>query len=74
MYVFDAQVTGQLMDFLDSTASVTMPVGEVDVNPSNNMAEDSDLLYQFIFKNGFECAAPGTIQSTAAQLESLLNQ
>ena len=74
MYVFDAQVTGSLMDFLDSTASVTMPVGELDVNPSNNMSEDSDLLYEFIFKNGFECAAPGTIESTTQQLEELLYQ
>jgi len=74
MYMFEADVTGQLMDFLDSTASVTLPAGELDVNPANNMAEDSDLVYEFIFKNGFECAPAGTIQSTTQQLEELLLQ
>ena len=69
-YVLTAGVTGQLMDFIDVEGSVSMPVSETDVNPSNNVAHDSDLIYQFLFKDSFECVAPGTIQSTQSMFES----
>ena len=71
-YVFDATVTADLTDFLDSTATVTMPSSETDTNPADNMAEDSDLTIQFLFKSNFECDPPGTIQSTTQQLEDWL--
>ena len=70
-FLFDTNVTGQLMDFIDVQGSVTMPAGETDVNPGNNNAADSDLIYQFLFKHSFECNAPGTIESTQALWESL---
>ena len=71
-YVFESVVTAQLTDFLDSTATVTLPVSEIDSNPSDNMAEDSDLTLQYLFNDNFDCDAPGTIQSTTQQLEDLL--
>ncbi len=74
IYSMRGVVTAQLTDFLDSTATVVMPVGETDTDPSNNVAEDSDLTIQFLFKDNFDCDAPGTIQSTAEQLESWLLQ
>ena len=70
-FLFDTSVTGQLMDFIDVQGSVTMPVGDTDVNPGNNNAADSDLIYQFLFKDSFECHAPGTIESTQTLWESL---
>ena len=70
-FLFDSSVTGQLMDFIDVVGSVTMPTGETDVNPGNNSASDSDLIYQFMFKDSFECNAPGTIESTQTLWESL---
>ncbi|MFV0544519.1 MAG: Ig-like domain-containing protein, partial [Marinicella pacifica] len=73
LFTFVADVNGNLHDFLDATSQIDMPSGTVDVNPLNNSAEDHDLLYQFLFKNGFECAAPGTIGSTGQQLEQLFN-
>ncbi len=73
LFTFVADVDGNLHDFLDATSQIEMPAGTDDVNLTNNQAEDHDLLYQFIFKNGFECAAPGTIESTAQQLEQLFN-
>ena len=73
-YVMRGEVTAQLTEFLDSTATVTMPVGETDTNPSNNSAQDSDLTIQYLFKSNFDCDAPGTIQSTTQQLEELLGQ
>ena len=73
LYTFVANVEGELHDFIDATSQIDMPTGTDDVNPLNNQAEDHDLLYQFIFKNGFECAAPGTIETTNQQLEALFN-
>ena len=73
VYLFDTTVTGSLLDFIDVQSSVDMPVGTTDVSLSNNVAEDSDLIYQFIFKDSFECNLPGTIGSTTKQLESFLN-
>ena len=59
------------MEFIDVEGSVTMPVDETDVNPADNSAFDSDLIYQFIFKSSFDCAAPGTIQTTNKLFDSL---
>ncbi|WP_395377193.1 Ig-like domain-containing protein [Marinicella sp. W31] len=73
-YTMRGEVTAQLMEFLDSTATVTMPVSETDTDPSNNMAEDSDLTIQYLFKDNFDCDLPGTIESTTQQLEELLRQ
>ena len=73
LFTFVADVDGELNDFLDATGQIEMPSGTVDVNPTDNQAEDHDLLYQFLFKDGFECAAPGTIEETNLQLEQLLN-
>ena len=50
-----------------------MPISETDVNPADNVAFDSDLIYQFIFKDGFDCAAPGTFGSSNKMLENILN-
>ncbi|MEZ5472076.1 MAG: Ig-like domain-containing protein [Marinicella sp.] len=71
VYTLEADVTGSLMDFIDVEAAVTLPNGTTDTDTSNNIAFDSDLIYQFIFKNGFECAAPGSIMSTQKLLDSL---
>jgi len=73
IYLFDSTVTGALMEFIDVETSVTMPSGTTDVNTGDNTTFDSDLIFQFIFKDGFECALPGTIESTNIQLDSLLN-
>ncbi len=73
VYVLDTTVTGGLFDFIDVQGSVGMPVGTTDVNVFNNVAEDSDLIDQFIFKGQFECVAPGTIGSSTELLESLLH-
>ena len=73
LFTFVADVDGELNDFLDAAGQIEMPSGTVDVNPTDNQAEDHDLLYQFLFKDGFECAAPGTIEETNLQLEQLLN-
>ncbi|WP_218961672.1 Ig-like domain-containing protein, partial [Marinicella litoralis] len=70
-YLFDADVTGALMEFIDVEGSVTMPISETDVNPDDNVAFDSDLIYQFLFKDGFDCALPGTVGSTNKLFESL---
>ena len=70
--MFNTTVTGDLLNFVDVEATVTMPVGTTDINGSDNTTFDSDLIYQFIFKDGFECATPGTIESTGKFLESLL--
>jgi hypothetical protein len=72
-YLMDADVTGALMEFIDVEGSVTMPVDETDVNPANNIAFDSDVIYMFIFKSDFECTAPGTIESSNKLLDSLMN-
>jgi len=71
IYTFESDVTGALMEFIDVEATVTMPAGTTDSDSSNNSAFDSDLIYQFVFKDGFECAAPGTIQSTNKLFDSL---
>nr|WP_255590384.1 Ig-like domain-containing protein [Marinicella sp. NBU2979] len=71
VYLIDTNVTGPLMSFIDVEGAVAMPVSETDVDPSDNVAFDSDLIYQFIFKNSFECVAPGTVQSTKALFDSL---
>jgi|GEM_PF-2455872 len=73
LFTFVADVDGNLHDFLDASSQIEMPSGETDVNLLNNQAEDHDLLYQFIFKHGFECAAPGTVEGTTQQLERLFN-
>ncbi|MFC3194094.1 Ig-like domain-containing protein, partial [Marinicella sediminis] len=71
LYLFDADVDAALTDFIDVEGSVTMPVDETDVNPGDNVAFDSDLVYLYLFKDTFDCAPPGTIESTNALLESL---
>lgn len=71
LFLLDSQVTGPLNAFIDVEASVTMPQGETDVDTSNNVAFDSDLIYAFIYKNGFDCAAPGSIESTQQLLETM---
>lgn len=72
-YTFSSIVIGELYDFVDVTATVIMPPEETDVNLDNNLGADSDLIYSFIKKSGFECSAPGTINSTNNQLENILN-
>ncbi|KAA3642562.1 MAG: hypothetical protein DWP95_05270, partial [Proteobacteria bacterium] len=73
LFTMNGQVSGQLNDFIDVYATIEMPSGETDINPLNNQAEDHDLLYQFLFKDGFECAAPGTVETTNQQLLQLYN-
>ena len=58
-YVFDAQVGQQPIDAVTASAAVLMPGLVGDVNPGDNEASDTDAVYEFLFKNGFECAAPG---------------
>ncbi|MCX7555198.1 Ig-like domain-containing protein, partial [Marinicella sp. S1101] len=72
VYMFETTVTGTLLDFIDVNATVMMPNGITDVNGFDNSSFDSDLIYNFIFKDSFECAAPGTVEETMNLLESLL--
>ncbi len=72
-YLIESQVTGVLFEFIDVETTVTMPAGTTDTNISNNTTFDSDLIYQFIFKDGFECALPGTIETTNLLLGSMPN-
>ncbi len=72
VYLVESDVTGALLEFIDVETSITMPSGTTDVNSSDNTTFDSDLIYQFIFKDGFECALPGTIGSTNNLLDSFL--
>ena len=72
-YLIESQVTGVLFEFIDVETTVTMPAGTTDTNISNNTTFDSDLIYQFIFKDGFECALPGTIETTNALHDALMN-
>ncbi len=58
-YVFSAQVGSQSVDAITANAAVLMPELVGDVSPEDNQASDADAVYQFLFKNGFECAAPG---------------
>ena len=72
-YFFESEVDGQLLDFIDVEASVSMPAGITDFDLNDNIVFDSDLIFQFIFKDGFECALPGTLNQTTEQLESFLS-
>ncbi len=74
IFTMHTTVTGDLLDFIDSSAAIAMPQNETDIDLSNNNSADSDLIYQFIFKNGFDCAFPGTLQSTHQNLIQILNQ
>lgn len=57
-YLISAESNIDTMQLIEVTASITLPLGTTEYNPNDNLAVDDDLIYQFIFKSPFECAAP----------------
>lgn len=51
-------VTSDTGSQIEATGVITMPQGIDDMNVVDNQASDSDVVYHFVYKNGFECAAP----------------
>ena len=58
-YLISASVTGAYNDIVEAVASITMPSGVTDINPSNNTASDIDIILGLIFLNGFESFSAG---------------
>lgn len=65
IFYMQTTVTGSVNNAAQAEASIMMPPDSFDVNPVNNVAGDVDDIYWYLFKNGFECAAPGQLQSHA---------
>ncbi len=55
----NAQVVGMLGAQAAVSAQIDLPEGVVDLDLTNNQGDDYDDITAFVFKNGFECAAPG---------------
>ena len=62
-FMFDTQVMVQSPSSVISSGHVLMPEGISDLNPSDNATVDFDEVYQFVFKDGFECAPAGKINA-----------
>ncbi|WP_223789413.1 CARDB domain-containing protein [Marinicella meishanensis] len=67
-FIFQTVVVAAEPALVMGSAEVLMPDEISDVNPSDNFAHDSDTVYPFIFKDPFECAAPGFMNADNAGL------
>ncbi len=71
-YTLDATVSAQLLEIITSNASITLPNGITDDFPNNNTAQDSDMVLDLLFSNGFDCAKPTPHSKTQTQQQKIL--
>ena len=58
-FMINTQVVSPSSTAIMPSAHVLMPPDISDINPLDNSASDYDAVYEFIFKNGLDCAAAG---------------
>ncbi|VAW37560.1 hypothetical protein MNBD_GAMMA01-977 [hydrothermal vent metagenome] len=71
-YTLNGTVSAQLLEIISSNASITMPAGITDDFPINNTAQDSDMVLDILFINGFECSAPTSLDTSQSQQQKIL--
>jgi flagellar hook assembly protein FlgD len=71
IYHFSTTINNPAVNDVLVTGFVEMPENVSDVNPGNNSGSDFDLVYEFIFKNGFDCAAAGTQNNSSPNAKLL---
>ena len=71
-YTLNGNVSAQLLEIITSNASITMPNGINDDFPSNNTAQDSDMVLDLLFSNGFDCAAATPQTKSQKQQQQIL--